>query len=51
LELREREREEIIGGWRKLHKLEVHNLYFPSNNIRVIKLKIKLVEHVTYMQR
>jgi hypothetical protein len=29
-------REEVAGGWRRLHNEELHNLY-PSPNIRVIK--------------
>jgi hypothetical protein len=31
-------REEVAGGWRRLHKEELHNLYALSNTIRVIKL-------------
>jgi hypothetical protein len=27
---------EIIGGWRKLHKEEIHNLYSSPNIIRMI---------------
>jgi hypothetical protein len=29
-------REEMAGGWRRLHNKELHNLYAPSNIIRVI---------------
>jgi hypothetical protein len=29
-------REEVAGGWRRLH-IELHNLYASQNNIRVIK--------------
>jgi hypothetical protein len=29
-------REEVTGGWRRLHNEELHSLYF-SPNIRVIK--------------
>jgi hypothetical protein len=25
------------GSWRKLHNDELHNLYFPTNTVRVIK--------------
>jgi hypothetical protein len=32
-------RDEIIGGWRKLHNGELHNLYFSPSIIRMIKLK------------
>jgi hypothetical protein len=30
-------REEVAGGWRKLHNEELHNLYASTNIIRVIK--------------
>jgi hypothetical protein len=30
-------REEEIGGWRKLHNQEIHNLYSLQKNIRMIK--------------
>jgi hypothetical protein len=40
-------RDEIIGGWRKLHNEEFHNLYFSANIIAVIKSKrIRLAGHV-----
>jgi len=29
--------EEVMGGWRKLHNDEFHDLYFSPNTIRVIK--------------
>jgi hypothetical protein len=32
-------REELIGDWRKLHNEELHNLYFSSSIIRIIKSK------------
>jgi hypothetical protein len=28
----------VIGGWRKLHNEELHNLYFPPYSIRTMKL-------------
>jgi hypothetical protein len=31
------EREEVEGGWRRLHNEELHNLYTSPNVIRVIK--------------
>jgi hypothetical protein len=31
--------EEIIGGWRKLHNEELHNLYSSPSIIRIIKSK------------
>jgi hypothetical protein len=30
-------RDEVTGGWRKLHKEELHGLYSSPNIIRVIK--------------
>jgi hypothetical protein len=32
-------RDEVTGGWRKLHKVELHNLYSSQNFIRKIKSK------------
>jgi hypothetical protein len=31
------EREEVVGGWRRLHNEVLHNLYTSSNIIKVIK--------------
>jgi hypothetical protein len=30
-------RDEVIGGWRKLHNKELHNLYFSPSIIRMMK--------------
>jgi hypothetical protein len=30
-------RDEVTGGWRKLHNEELHNLYSSPNIIRIIK--------------
>jgi hypothetical protein len=30
-------RDEVTGGWRKLHTEELHNLYFSPSIIRMIK--------------
>jgi hypothetical protein len=39
-------REEVAGGWRRLHIEELQNLYFSSNIIRIIKSRrMRLVEH------
>jgi hypothetical protein len=32
-------RGEVIGGWRKLHNEELHNLYSSSNIIGMIKVQ------------
>jgi hypothetical protein len=40
-------RDEVTGGWRKLHNEELHTLYSSSNIIRMIKSKrIKWAGHV-----
>jgi hypothetical protein len=31
-------RDEVIGGWRKLHNEELHNLYGSPNIIRMIEM-------------
>jgi hypothetical protein len=33
----EPKRDEVIGGWRKLHNEELHNLYYSPSLIRIIK--------------
>jgi hypothetical protein len=30
-------REEVVGGWRKLHNVELHSLYSSPHNIIMIK--------------
>jgi hypothetical protein len=30
-------RDEVIGGWRKLHNEELHNLYCSPSIIRIMK--------------
>jgi hypothetical protein len=32
-------RDEVTGGWRKLHNEEIHNLYPSQSIIRIIKLR------------
>jgi hypothetical protein len=32
-------RDEVVGGWRKLHNEELHNLYCLPSIIRMIKSK------------
>jgi hypothetical protein len=34
-------RDEVTGGWRKLHNEELHNLYSSQGNIRMIKSRRK----------
>jgi hypothetical protein len=33
-------REEVVGGWRRLHNEELHNLYSSPNIIWVIKTRM-----------
>jgi hypothetical protein len=43
-------REEVIGGWRKLHNEELHNLYCSSSIIRMIKARrMRWAGHVARM--
>jgi hypothetical protein len=43
-------REEVVGGWRRLHNEELHNLYASTNIVRVIKSRrIKWAWHVSRM--
>jgi hypothetical protein len=40
-------RDEVTGGWRKLHNEELLNLYSPPSIIRMIKTRrIRLAWHV-----
>jgi hypothetical protein len=44
-------RDEIIGGWRKLHNEELHCLYSLSNIIRMMKLRrMRWAGHVAFMR-
>jgi len=46
----EAKREEVVGGWRRLHNEELHNLYASSDIIRIITSgRIKWAGHVTRM--
>jgi hypothetical protein len=43
-------REEVMGGWIRLHNEELHNLYASQNIIRVIKSRrMRSAEHVARM--
>jgi len=40
----------VAGGWRILHKEELHNLYNSPNIIKVVKSRrVRWTEHVVYM--
>jgi hypothetical protein len=43
-------REEVAGGWRRLHNEEVHNLYASSHTINVMKSRrMRWADHVERM--
>jgi hypothetical protein len=42
-------RDEVTGEWRRLYIEELNNLYFSTNIVRVIKLKMRLAGHVECM--
>jgi hypothetical protein len=43
-------RDEVTGGWRKLHNEELHNLYSSPSIIRMVKSRrIRWVEYVACM--
>jgi hypothetical protein len=43
-------RDEVIGGWRKLHNGELHNLYCSLSIIRIIKSRrMRWAVHVARM--
>jgi hypothetical protein len=45
-------RDGVIGGWRKLHNKELHDLYSSPSIIRIIKSrKIRWAGHVARMGR
>jgi hypothetical protein len=43
-------RDGVMGGWRKLHNEELHNLYSSPSIIKIIKLRrMRWTGHVTQM--
>jgi hypothetical protein len=45
-------RDEVTGGWRKLHNEELHNLYSSPSIIRMIKSsRMSWARHVAHMRR
>jgi hypothetical protein len=42
-------RDEVTGGWRKLHNEELRDLYSSPSIIRIIKLGMRWVGHVARM--
>jgi hypothetical protein len=45
-------RDEMTGGWRKLHNEELHNLYFSPSIIRMIKSRMmRWAEHIARIRR
>jgi hypothetical protein len=44
-------REEVVGGWRRLHHEELHNFHPSLNTITVLKWRMRWEGHVVSMVR
>jgi hypothetical protein len=42
-------RDNVAGGWRKLHNENIHNLYSSRNINRTIKSRMRWIGRVAYM--
>jgi hypothetical protein len=51
LKIFEPKRDEMIGGWRKLHNEKLHNLYASPNIMRIIKSRMRWAGYVARMGR
>jgi len=43
-------REEVAGGWRRMHDEELHNLYASPNIMKVIRSRTRWARHVAEMR-
>jgi hypothetical protein len=41
-------RDEVMGGWRKVHNEELRDLYSAPSIIRIMKWRIRWARHVAY---